>query len=278
MRNVGSRRRPPRRGRHHPPALLELGAVTRLRSRHGQFVLVMVMCALLAACAEEESGPQFANEPAPTRLATEIPVAASPVTGRATPVAATPVSIADLLATRGAPARLFATANNAIWAVSSSGESEQVYAPAPGERVVAIDAAPGGERVAVVLGTTVAKGERTDVAIFASSGEIVARFDNLGVASVPRRRRESLRLRRPSTGRRRPIRPWCFSGTEHWSRLQSDRTKPAPSFRQRKMTLHSSIPAGLPRAKPWRSSRRETTAVSGHCGCSMSGTGPSVMS
>lgn len=98
----------------------------------------------------------------------------------ATPVAATPASIADLLTTRGAPSRLYVTASGAIWAVSSDGHAEQIYAAEQGERIIAIDAAPGGERVAILLGRAAGEGEATDVAIADSSGEVLRRIDNLG--------------------------------------------------------------------------------------------------
>lgn len=141
---------------------------------------VLVISALLAGCAEEEAGPRFANEPAPTRLATAAPAVASPISVRATPVAATPVSVADVLATRGAPSRLFVVANDAIWAVSGSGDATRVYESPPGERVIAIDAAPGAERVAALLATASPDGDRTDVVVIDRSGEIVARLDQLG--------------------------------------------------------------------------------------------------
>jgi dipeptidyl aminopeptidase/acylaminoacyl peptidase len=153
-----------------------------MRDRTGfrlRFLASLVLCASLAACAEEEIGPQFANDPAPTRPPTATPAAASPVAVAATPVAATPASIADLLATRGAPSRLFVATNDAIWTVSSGGEADRVFEAPPGAEIVAIDAAPGGERVAALLGTTTPEGQRTDVAIIDGAGEIVSRLDGL---------------------------------------------------------------------------------------------------
>ena len=149
-----------------------------------RYVFAAVLCAVTAGCAEEEVGPQFANEPAPTRPATETPPVASPVTLVATPVAATPVSFDDVLTARGAPTRLYVATGNAIWTVSIAGQAELIYSTPSGERVVAVDAAPGGERVAVLLATEVTEGERTDVVIIDSGGEMVSRLDDLGVAQA----------------------------------------------------------------------------------------------
>ena len=154
----------------------------RRPGRRLRFLAALMVCATMAACAEEESGPQFANEPAPTRPPTEAPAVASPVAHLASPVAATPASVSDLLGTRGAPSRLFLTATNAIWTVSSGGDATRIFAPAPETRIVAIDAAPGGERVAAVLRTNSEGMVRTDVAIIDSAGEIVARVDGLDAA------------------------------------------------------------------------------------------------
>src|SRR5688500_1097579 len=79
---------------------------------------------LLAGCAEEGAGPQFASDPRPTRTRTEA-------TGQATPallptaevalspvVRATPASLPDLLAVRGAVQRVYMAVGNAVWSVA----------------------------------------------------------------------------------------------------------------------------------------------------------------
>jgi hypothetical protein len=180
MRNVGNRRYSRLRGYFLASDGWRLPAMTR-RARNGfRAFAALVLCVSLAACAEEETGPQFANEPAATRPATETPVAASPAVPVATPVAATPASVADLLATRGAPSRLFVAANDAVWAVTSGGDASRIFTAPEESRIVAIDAAPGGQRVAVLLTTAIAVGERTDVAIVDSEGEVVSRIEGLG--------------------------------------------------------------------------------------------------
>jgi hypothetical protein len=179
MRNVGSRRWPSFRGCFLASGGWRLPVMAR-RARNGfRAIAALVLCVSLAACAEEETGPQFANEPAPTRPVTETPAAASPVVPVATPILATPASVADLLATRGAPSRLFVAANDAVWAVTSGGSANRVFTAPEESRIVAIDAAPGGQRVAVLL-TTTTEGERTDVAIVDSDGEVVSRVEGLG--------------------------------------------------------------------------------------------------
>jgi hypothetical protein len=189
MRNIANRRWSRFRRIALPDLPDRRQRLDAMRGRTGfrlRFLAALVLCASLAACAEEETGPQFANDPAPTRPPSDTPAVASPVASGATPLAATPVaatptSISDLLATRGAPSRLFVAANDAIWTVSSAGDADRVFEAPPGSRIVAIDAAPGGERVAALLGTTTPEGERTDVAVIDSAGEVVFRLDDLGV-------------------------------------------------------------------------------------------------
>lgn len=180
MRNVGSSRRPQRGDRLELLAGLRADLKNRSAARRFRFALVLVVCTTMAGCAEE-TGPQFANEPAPTRPATAMPAVATPILVHATPVAATPVSVADLLTTRGAPSRLYLTTSDVIWTISSVGEAKVIYQSPPEERIVAIDAAPGGDRVAAVLSRDL-EGTATDVAIIDPSGQIVTRHNDLGAA------------------------------------------------------------------------------------------------
>lgn len=152
----------------------------RLRGYRPAHVVALLVGLSLAACAEEGSGPQFANDPPPPRLPTGTPVAASPVPLPTAIPAATPASLNDLLASRGAPPLVFIRSNNAIWSVTSAGESTQVFEAAAGFQIVAIDSAPGGQQVAALLRMTVDGQAASDVVILDSTGETVARFSDLG--------------------------------------------------------------------------------------------------
>lgn len=153
-----------------------------MRRFHGYrpaHVAALLVGLSLAACADEESGPQFANDPAPTRPPTGTPVAASPVPLPTTIPAATPASLADLLASRGAPSQVFITSNNAIWSVTSAGEAAQVFEAPASAQIVAIDAAPGGQQVAALMRMTADDQAASDVVILDSAGETVVRFSDL---------------------------------------------------------------------------------------------------
>jgi hypothetical protein len=181
MRNAENGRRPVRDFRALALCRRK-DAVTRQSGDPLRVVAALAACALLAACAEEETGPQFANDPAPTRSATEAPEVASPVVVGATPVAATPASIADILSTRGAPSRVFVTTRDAVWSVATDGEVTQVFKAADGDRVIAADAAPGGERAAVLVGAATPEGVRPDVIIVDGAGQVEIRMDGVVAA------------------------------------------------------------------------------------------------
>ncbi len=109
---------------------------------------------VLAGCAEEAPGPQFASDPLPSRSPIETPVPASPSPGVyvATPVAiATPASLGDLVVARGALKQVFVSSNGEIWSVTSSGESSRVFTTVPEERLLAFAPSPDSTSVAVLV-------------------------------------------------------------------------------------------------------------------------------
>src|SRR5215207_8178101 len=113
---------------------------------------------LLVGCAEERAGPQFASDPRPTRARTVD-------TGQATPallptttvpasspvVVATPASLTDLLAVRGAVSRVFIAYGDVVWSITSDGDAARLFEVPEGSSIRAIDPSPGAERVAILL-------------------------------------------------------------------------------------------------------------------------------
>ncbi len=139
----------------------------------------------LAACAEEEAGPQFANDPMPTRSMTEAGQPGSPAplptsSAVSTPVIATPASVTDLLSTRGAPTRVYTVSGNTLWAVTSDGIAGPIFQAPEATQIVAIDAAPSGQEVAALVRTTSGSQPTEEVVILTSAGETVARIGDFG--------------------------------------------------------------------------------------------------
>jgi Tol biopolymer transport system component len=139
-------------------------------------LLAVVATLALVACADEATGPQFANEPAPTRPATERPIIATPVAPPTATAVATPASIAALLAPRGAPSRVYFIANDAVWTASSSGSVTRIMGSPHDGQIVAVDPSPDASHVAVLLR---AQSGSADVVILDEHGQETARLRGL---------------------------------------------------------------------------------------------------
>jgi dipeptidyl aminopeptidase/acylaminoacyl peptidase len=136
---------------------------------------------LLVACADE-AGPQFANDPMPTRPPTEAPAMATPAPLPTAAAVATPASIADLLSTRGAAPRVYLIANGAVWTVASDGEANRIFEAPLNAELVAIDPSPGAEQVAVLVRAQDGSNSDVSALILDVSGEMVAMIEGLGTA------------------------------------------------------------------------------------------------
>lgn len=146
-------------------------------------VVALLAVATLAACAEDASGPQFANEPAPTRPPTLAASLATPVLRPTEPGIATPASLGDLLASRGSPPRIYVTADDSVWNVSGLGQAKQVFALPPGSELVDLDPSPNAGQVALLLASGPAATE-DNIVVVDSEGRIVARSNGLGVGTA----------------------------------------------------------------------------------------------
>lgn len=153
---------------------------TRMQSA----LVVTVATLLLAGCAGEEPGPQFANNPAPTSAGSttaeshSLPtVAAATPVPLATPVpAAIPSSIGELLSPRGAVQRVFVASEEAIWTIASSGEASRVFAVPRNASLLAIDPSPSGNEVAALISARSGSKSTHELLILDAKGAVTERI------------------------------------------------------------------------------------------------------
>src|SRR5918994_1697613 len=125
--------------------------MSRSRANRSCCLAALVAGFLLVACAEEDTGPQFATDPRPTRAPTEAVAAASPAfLPTAVPIA-TPASFTDLLAVRGATSVVHVVSDNDVWSITSDGEANRLFEAPGGSAILAMDPSPDGQAVAMLL-------------------------------------------------------------------------------------------------------------------------------
>jgi WD40-like Beta Propeller Repeat len=168
--------------------------MSRSRGNRSAWLAVLVAGCLLVACAEEDTGPQFATDPRPTRAPTEAAAFASPALlptaeSITTPTAesiATPTSFTDLLEVRGAASVVHVVSGNDVWSVSSAGEAAQLFEAPDGSTVLAIDPSPDELAVAILLEEASNGPPASQVVIVDSAGSVVDRVDApFGSAATP---------------------------------------------------------------------------------------------
>src|SRR5215213_183880 len=100
------------------------------RSRGNSWACLAALLAgcLLVACAEEDTGPQFATDPRPTRAPTEAAASPSPSLLPTAESFATPTSLTDLLGARGAASAVSIASGNDVWSITSRGEATRLFA------------------------------------------------------------------------------------------------------------------------------------------------------
>ena len=164
----------------------------RIRGIWSARLISLLAGSLLVACAEEDAGPQFASDPRPTRAPTEavgqatpafLPTAAVP--GTPAPIA-TPASLTDLLAVRGAASRVFVAPGDSVWSISSDGEAARLFQAPEGSSIRAIDPSPGAQQVAILLESGVGAQASLEVVVLDASGQELTRVTDVGgVGSTP---------------------------------------------------------------------------------------------
>jgi Tol biopolymer transport system component len=146
--------------------------------------LALVASFLLVACAEEDTGPQFATDPRPTRLATEDVASPSPALLPTAESIATPTSFTDLLESRGAVSTVYMVSGNDVWSISSDGEAIRRFSAPDGSAIRAIHPSPDAQEVAILLDTASGEGRVSQVVLVDDAGSVVARVDATGSASA----------------------------------------------------------------------------------------------
>ena len=140
---------------------------------------------LLVGCADEGAGPQFASDPLPTRARTEATGQATPALLPTTVVAlspaavATPASLTDLLAVRGAVPRVFIAFRDVVWSISSDGNATRLIDAPEGSSIRAIDPSPSAQHVAVLLESPADGQESREVVVFDVSGDVLTRVTDV---------------------------------------------------------------------------------------------------
>jgi dipeptidyl aminopeptidase/acylaminoacyl peptidase len=141
------------------------------------YLAALVVGLMLVACADENTGPQFATDPRPTQPPTEVAASPSPALLPTTAPVATPASFTDLLGVRGAVSTVFVASGNNVWSISSVGEAVRIFTAPDGSTIRDIDPAPSAQQVAVLLEAAAGEERSDQVAIVDIAGSVVARVD-----------------------------------------------------------------------------------------------------
>lgn len=148
------------------------------------YLAALVASLLLVACAEEDTGPQFATDPRPTRSPTEAAASPPPSLLPTAESIATPTSLTDLLDTRGAASSVYMASGNEVWLISSNGEATRLFA-APGSSVIqAIDPSPDARQVAILLDTASNGRKAPQVILVDDAGSVVDRVEPTSAAAA----------------------------------------------------------------------------------------------
>src|SRR5215208_2682832 len=148
------------------------------------YVAALVASLLLVACAEEDTGPQFATDPRPTRAPTEAAASPSPSLLPTAESFATPTSLTDLLAARGAASAVSIASGNDVWSISSRGKATRLFAAPRGSVIRAIDPSPNGQQVAILLDAASSEPKAAQVVLVDDAGSVVARVEATATASA----------------------------------------------------------------------------------------------
>jgi dipeptidyl aminopeptidase/acylaminoacyl peptidase len=145
---------------------------------------------LLVACAEEDTGPQFATDPRPTRAPTEAAASPSPALLPTAAAIATPASFTDLLVVRGAASVVHVVSGIDVWSVPSDGEATQLFEAPDGSTILDIDPSPDGQEVAILLESDSSGRRTSQVFIIDAAGAVLDRVDApVGATATPVARR-----------------------------------------------------------------------------------------
>jgi hypothetical protein len=164
--------------------------MSRSRGNRSACVAALVASCLLVACAEEDTGPQFATDPRPTRAPTEAVASASPALLPTAESIATPTSFTDLLAVRGAASVVYVVSGDDVRSIASDGEATELFGAPSDSTILAIDPSPDGQEVAILIEGASSERLSSQVVIVDAAGSVVNRVDvPVGSAATPVARR-----------------------------------------------------------------------------------------
>lgn len=156
--------------------------MSRTRGNRLAYVAALLAGILLVACAEEETGPQFATDPRPTQSPTEAAASPPPALLPTAESIATPTSFTDLLGVRGAVSTVYIASGNDVWSISSDGEATRLYTAPHGSTIRDIDPSPSAQEFAVLLESGPGERQTSQVVIVSASGSVVTHVE---VPSTP---------------------------------------------------------------------------------------------
>src|SRR5215212_9134898 len=148
--------------------------MSRSRKNWPACLAALVAGLMLVACADEETGPQFATDPRPTQPPAEAAASPSPALLPTMQPVATPASLTDLLGVRGAVSTVFVALGTDVWSVSSVGEAIRLYEAPDGSTIRALDPAPDAQQVALLVEPDEAEQPTMQVVIVDGAGSVVA--------------------------------------------------------------------------------------------------------
>jgi dipeptidyl aminopeptidase/acylaminoacyl peptidase len=151
--------------------------MTRSRANRPAYLAALVAAVLLVACADVDTGPQFATDPRPTRAPTQAVSSPSPALLPTAASIATPASFTDLLGARGAVSTVYVASGSDAWSVSSGGDATRVFAAPDGSQIRAMDSSPDGQNVAILLDSSSNGRQRSEVILVDAAGSIVDRVE-----------------------------------------------------------------------------------------------------
>ena len=151
--------------------------MSRSRDNWAAYLAALAAGLMLVACADEDTGPQFATDPRPTKSPTEAAASPSPALLPTTEAVATPASFTDLLAVRGAVSTVFVASGDDVWSISSVGEATRLFAAPDRSTIRAIDPSPNAQEVAVLLETASGEQRTIQVVILDAAGSAVTRTE-----------------------------------------------------------------------------------------------------
>ena len=158
--------------------------MSRSRGNWPAYLAALVAGFLLVACAEEESGPQFATDPRPTRSPTESAASPPPALLPTAESIATPASLTDFLGARGAVSAVYVASGSDVWSVSSAGDAVRLFEAPEGSVIRAIDPSPDAQDVAILIESGSGGQQSAQVLLVDAAGSVVERIDAPGASDA----------------------------------------------------------------------------------------------